>query len=69
MTTNMRNNFECFGNYLFIDEMRSFALWHEINTCITPVVLNEIGLINVVCEGFVITETHDVYTLILESIL
>ena len=41
------------------------------NQCcyIDPVVLNGIGNINVICEGFVITETHDVYTLILESIL
>ena len=31
-----------------------------------PVVLNEIGRINVVCEGFVITENHDTYTFILE---
>ena len=33
-----------------------------------PVVLNEIGRINVVCEGFVITENHDAYTFILESL-
>ena len=64
----MRNNFECFGNYLFIDEMRSFVLWHEINTCITPVVLNEIGLINIVCEKVVIPENHDACTFILESL-
>ena len=33
-----------------------------------PVVLNEIGRINVVCEGFVITKNHDAYTFILESL-
>ena len=27
--------------------------------------LNEIGKINVVCEGFIISETHDAYSLIL----
>ena len=36
--------------------------------CVDPVVLNEIGKINVVCEWFVIAETHDVYTLVLESL-
>ena len=30
--------------------------------------LNEVGHINVVYEGFVITETHDAYTFILESL-
>ena len=30
--------------------------------------LNEVGHINVVCEGFVITQTHDAYTFILESL-
>ena len=34
---------------------------------IASVVWNEIGKIDVVCEGFVITETHDIYTFILES--
>ena len=33
---------------------------------IVPVILNEIGWFNVVCEGFFIVETHDAYTLILE---
>ena len=33
---------------------------------IVPVILNEIGWTNVVCEGFFIVETHDAYTLILE---
>jgi len=31
---------------------------------IAPIVLNEVGKINVVCEGFVISETHDAYVLI-----
>ena len=35
---------------------------------VDPVVLNELGLINIVCEGFVIIETHDAYTSILESL-
>ena len=35
---------------------------------IDPVVLNEIKKIYVVYEGFFITETHDVYTFILESL-
>ena len=33
-----------------------------------PVVLNESGRVNVVCKGFAITENHDAYTFILESL-
>ena len=29
---------------------------------------NEVGKINVVCEGFVISETHDAYTFVLDSL-
>ena len=65
MSSYMRDNFECFGNYLSIDAMRSSVCNAKEFCYITPVVMNELGLINVVCEGFVITETHDVYTFIL----
>ena len=34
---------------------------------ITPLLLNEIGRINIVYEEFFITETRDAYTSILES--
>ena len=34
---------------------------------ITPIVKNETGEINIVCEGFVITATRNVYAFILES--
>ena len=68
MTSYMRDNFERFGNYLSIDVMKS-SISNSAEFCyIAPVVLNEIGRINVVCEGFVITENHDAYTFILESL-
>ena len=35
---------------------------------ITPVIKNEVGKINVVCEGFVISKTHDAYTFVLDSL-
>ena len=55
MTSYMRDNFERFGNYLSIDVMKS-SISNSSEFCyIAPVVLNEIGRINVVCEGFVIT--------------
>ena len=66
MTSYMRDNFERFGNYnLFIDIMRLSVCNIKAFCYIAPVVLNEVGRINVVCKGFVITETHDVYTFIL----
>ena len=64
MTSYMRDNFERFGNYLSIDVMKS-SISNSAEFCyMPPVVLNEIGRINVVCEGFVITENHDAYTFI-----
>ena len=38
--------------------MRSYVSNAKEFCYITPVVLNEIGKVNIVCEGFVITETH-----------
>ena len=68
MTSNMRDNFKRFGNYLPIDVIRS-SIYNTKEFCyITLVILNKIGWINVVCQGLVITETHDVYTFILESL-
>ena len=68
MTSYMRDNFERFDNYLSIDVMRSSICNTKEFCYIAPVVLNEVGHINVVYEGFVITETHDAYTFILESL-
>ena len=43
MTSNMRDNFKRFGNYLSIDEMRSY-ICNAADFCfIAPVVLNKIG--------------------------
>jgi len=68
MTSYMRDNFERFGNYLSIDVMKS-SISNSSEFCyMAPVVLNEIWRINVVYEGFVITENHDAYTFILESL-
>ena len=68
MTSYMKDNFECFRNYLFIDVMRSSVSNAKEFCYIAPVVLNKIGRINVVCEAFVITESYDAYTFILESL-
>ena len=68
MISYMRNNFERFGNYLSIDVIISSISDVKEFCYIAPVVLNEIGRINIVCEGFVITENHDIYIFILESL-
>ena len=49
------DNFKRFGNYLYIDVMHSSLCNTKEFCCIASVVKNEIGTINVVCEGFVIT--------------
>ena len=68
MMSYMCENFERFGNSITIDVMKS-QVCNTIFFCyIDPVVLNEVGNINVVCEGFVISETHDAYCFILNSI-
>ena len=68
MTSYMKDNFERFRNYLFIDVMRSSVSNAKEFCYIAPVVLHKIGRINVVCEGFVITESYDAYTFILEPL-
>ena len=68
MTSYMRNTFKRFGNYLSIDVMRSSVSNAKELCYIAPVLLNEIERFNIVCEGFVITENHDAYTFILESL-
>ena len=68
MTSYMRDNFDRFGNNISIDVMKS-QLCNTKKICyIAPVVLNEVEKMNVVCEGFVISETHDTYCFILNSI-
>ena len=64
----MKDDFERFGNYLFIDVMRSSISNTTLFYSIAQVVLNEIRRVNIFCEGFVITENHDAYTFILESL-
>ena len=68
MTSYMRDNFERFRNYLSIDVMKSFISNSAEFCYMVSVVLIEIGRINVVCQGFVITENHDTYSFILESL-
>lgn len=68
MPSYMRDNFERFGNYLCIHIMYS-SICNVKEFCYTsPVLENKIGNINAVYEGFVISKTHDVYILILESL-
>ena len=51
MTSYMRNNFERFENYLSIAVIISSISNAKEFYYIAPVVLNEIGRINVVCEA------------------
>ena len=68
MTSYMRENFERFGDYISIDVMHSSKCNATRFCFIAPVIKNEVGKINVVCEGFVISETHDTYTFVLDSL-
>ena len=66
MTSYMRDNFERFGDYISIDVMHSYICNAKSVCYIAPVIKNEVGKINVVCEGFVISETHDTYTFVVD---
>ena len=68
MISYMRDNFERFGNNISVDVMKSQLCNAKKYNYIAPVVLNEVANINVVCEGFVISETYDAYCFILNSI-
>ena len=59
MTSYMRDNFERFGDYISSDVMHSSICNAKCFCSIAPVIKNEVGKVNVVCEGFVISETHD----------
>ena len=66
MTSYTRDNFELYGKYLSIDEMRS-SICNAKKFCnITLVVLNEFGKIYIFCEEFFITETRGAHAFILE---
>ena len=60
----MRDNFERFGSYISIDIMHISICNSKEFYYIAPVVKHEIGNINVVCEGFIISETHEAYTFV-----
>ena len=68
MTSYIRDNFERFGDYISIDVMHSSICNTKSFCYIVPVIKNEVGKINVVCEGFLISETHDAYTFVLDSL-
>ena len=61
MISYMRDNFERFGNYISIDIIHLYICNTKDFCYIAPVGKNEVGKINVVCEGFVISETHGAY--------
>ena len=68
ITSYMCDNFEKFGNCISIDIMHS-SICNAKDFCfIAPIIKNGIGKINIVCEGFVISETHDAYTFVLDSL-
>ena len=64
MTSYICENFERFGNNISIDVMKSQVCNAKEFCYISPVVLNDIGKIDVVCQGFVMSETHDAYCVI-----
>ena len=52
MTSYIRDNFERFDDYISIDVMHS-SICNAKRVCyISPLIKNEVGKINVVCEGF-----------------
>ena len=68
MTSYVCENLERFGNNISINIIESQVCNAKKVCYIAPVVLNKIGKMNVACEGFVISETHDACCFILESI-
>ena len=68
MTSYMHDTFERFDDYKSIDVMHS-SICNAKGFCyIAPVIKNEVGKINIVCEGFFISETHDASTFVLDSL-
>ena len=57
ITSYMRDNFKRFRNYLSIDGVRSSVSDLKELCYIAPVVFNEIGRINVICEGLLLQRT------------
>ena len=68
MMSYMSDFFERFDNSISIDVMKSQVCNMNKFCYIDPALLNEIGKINVVCEGFVIFKNYDVYCFILDAI-
>ena len=68
MTSYMRDNFKRFGDYISIDVMHSSISNAKSFCYIASVIKNEVGKVNVVCKRFVISETHDAYTFVLDSL-
>ena len=68
MMSYMREIFEIFGSNLSIGVMKTQVCNGKEFCSIASVMMNEIGKINVMCEGFVILKTHDAYCFILNSL-
>ena len=68
MLSYMRDNFERFDEYTSIDGIHLFICNAKGFYYIAPVIKNEVGKINIVCEGFFISETHDASTFVLDSL-
>ena len=64
----MREIFERIGNNISIDVVKLQVCNAKKFCYIIHIVLNEVGKFNVVCEGFVISETHNAYCFILNSV-
>ena len=64
----MREIFERIGNNISIDVVKLQVCNANKFCYIIPIVLNEVGKFDVVCEGFVISETHNAYCFILNSV-
>ena len=65
MTSYIRDNFKRFGTFISINVMCSSIYNAKEFYYIAPAIKNEINKINVVCEGFIVLETHYVYKFIL----
>ena len=68
MTSYMYDTFERSDDYKSIDVMHS-SICNAKGFCnIALVIKTEVGKINIVCEESVISETHDAYTFVLDSL-
>ena len=67
MTSYICDKIERFGNCISINIMYLSVCNAKEFCYIAPDIKNEVGKTNIVCEGFLISKTHDAYKLVLDS--